>query len=134
MSRLSHAFLGTSREAHMTTGNHRALVRRLALAVAIATASLAWLARAEAQVLNQQVGGVSIDARGVLTKVRVDELNQLKQFRQAAFQAVPGDLKDGALRKVSLRQLEAAIAEHKKNGTPLADDIRYLAGLQRIQY
>ncbi|MCH8924299.1 MAG: DUF1598 domain-containing protein, partial [Planctomycetes bacterium] len=47
---------------------------------------------------------------------------------------VPGELKDEGLRKVSLRELEAAIAEHHKNGTPLSDDIRYLAGLQRIQY
>jgi uncharacterized protein DUF1598 len=30
--------------------------------------------------------------------------------------------------------LEAAIAEHRKNGTPISDDMRYLAGLQRIQY
>ena len=38
------------------------------------------------------------------------------------------------MRKVSLRQLEAAIAEHRKNGTPISDDMRYLAGMQRIQY
>jgi Protein of unknown function (DUF1598) len=70
----------------------------------------------------------------VLTKIRVDELNQLKAQREQAFMAVPGDLKDSALRKVSLRELEAAVAEHRKNGTPISDDLRYLAGMQRIQY
>ena len=47
---------------------------------------------------------------------------------------MPGDMRGLALRKVSLRQLKAAIAEHRKNGTPLSDDIQVLAGIQRIQY
>ncbi len=38
------------------------------------------------------------------------------------------------MRKVSLRQLEAAIAAHREQGTPLSDDIRFLAGMQRVQY
>ncbi|MEX0678268.1 MAG: DUF1598 domain-containing protein [Pirellulales bacterium] len=108
--------------------------RRFVLATALAAASLYGLQPAQAQFVNQQVGGVSIDARGVLSKIRVDELDQLKHHRQAAFMAVPGELKDAGLRKVSLRELEAAIEEHQKNGTPISDDIRYLAGLQRIQY
>ena len=91
--------------------------------------------RATAQFLNQQVGGVSIDARGIVTNVQIDELNRLKRERAEALQPVPGDLKARVeMRKVSLRQLEAAIAEHRTNGTPISDDMRYLAGLQRIQY
>jgi hypothetical protein len=96
-----------------------------------------WLAahnRAQAQFVTQQVGGVSIDARGVVSNVRVDELNELRRFRQAALHPVAGDLKAAAVRKVSLRQLEAAIAELHKNGTPIPDEMRYLAGLQRIEY
>ncbi len=89
---------------------------------------------ARAQFVQQQVGGVSIDARGVVNNVRIDELNELKRERQRAMRAVPGELKGAAMRKISLRQLEAAIAEHRKGGTPLSDDMRYLAGLQRIQY
>ncbi|HEY2892681.1 MAG TPA: DUF1598 domain-containing protein, partial [Pirellulales bacterium] len=84
--------------------------------------------------MQQQVGGISIDARGVVNNVRLDELNELRREREKAFHPVPGDLKQAALRKVSLRQLEAAITEHRKNGTPLSDDMRYLAGLQRVQY
>ncbi len=89
---------------------------------------------AQAQFLNQQVGGVSIDARGVVTNVSVDELNRLKREREEAIRPVPGDLKIAGLRKVSLRQLEAAIAEHRKDGTPITDAMRYLAGMQRVQY
>ncbi len=112
----------------------RARAGRLILPAALALAGLLAVSEARGQFINQQVGGVSIDARGVLTKIRADELNELKRERQAAFAAVPADLKDAGLRKVSLRRLEAAIAELKKNGTPLGDDVRYLAGLQRIQY
>ncbi len=104
--------------------------------LAVLAVSLVCLAerRAAAQFINQQVGGVSIDARGIVTNVSVDELNSLKREREAAIKPVPGDLKAQALRKVSLRQLEAAIAEHRKNGTPITDEMRYLAGMQRVQY
>ncbi len=47
---------------------------------------------------------------------------------------MPGELKALGLRKISLRRLEAAIEEHRKTGAPLDDEMRYLAGIQRIQY
>ena len=103
------------------------------LTLALAIAAL-FVSQAQGQFINQQVGGVSIDAHGVLTKIRGDELNELKRERQAAFSPVPANLKDAGLRKVSLRRLEAAIGEQQKTGAPLSDDIRYLAGLQSIQY
>jgi hypothetical protein len=108
--------------------------RHTALLAIAAVLTLAPGQSALAQFIQQQVGGVSIDARGVVTNVRIDELNELKQVREQALKAVPGDLKDHALRKISLRQLEAAIAEHRKNGIAISDDMRYLAGIQRIQY
>jgi hypothetical protein len=89
---------------------------------------------AAAQFVTQQVGGVSIDARGVVSKVRLDELNELRLARAQALNPVPGDLRAAALRKVSLRRLEAAIAENHRIGKPLDDQMRYLAGMQRIQY
>jgi hypothetical protein len=117
----------------MSSGTRTLTIARLA-APALAVWALLALPRAEAQFINQQVGGVAIDATGVLTKIQTDQLNDLKRHREAAFMAVPGELKDQALRKVSLKQLEAAIAERRTNGTPLTDDMRYLAGIQRIQY
>jgi len=109
---------------------------RIGLLVAmVAFGTLASSPRAFAQfAVQQQVGGVSIDAQGVIARVTPDQAGDLRRARMQAFQPVPGDLKSMALRKISLRQLEAAIAEHRKNGTPLSDEMRYLAGLQRIQY
>lgn len=108
--------------------------RGITLGVTLAALGLGSPPTASAQFVQQQVGGVSIDAQGVVKNIRVDQLNQLKHQREQALLPVPGDLKAAALRKVSLRQLEAAIAEHRSHGTPLPDDMRYLAGLQRIQY
>ena len=89
---------------------------------------------AQAQFVTQQVGGVSIDARGVVSNVRLDELNELRRVRAQAMNPVPGDLQAKALRKISLKKLEAAIAELHRDGKPLSDEMRYLAGLQRIQF
>ncbi|HEV3138250.1 MAG TPA: DUF1598 domain-containing protein [Pirellulales bacterium] len=119
----------------MSLRNCVTLCARHSALLAIATAlMLTPRQQAVAQFIQQQVGGVSIDARGVVTNVRIDELNELKQVREQALKAVPGDLKGHALRKISLRQLEAAISENRKNGKPISDDMRYLAGMQRIQY
>ncbi len=89
---------------------------------------------AHAQIVRQAVGGVSIDAHGVASKLRTDELNALRAQRQQAMQPVADDLQAKALRKISLKRLEAAIADYRQKGTPLGDEMRYLAGMQRVQY
>jgi hypothetical protein len=81
------------------------------------------------------VGGIAIDAKGVLENVQTDALGQLAKLRAEALEKVPADLNAFAdMRKVSLRRLEAAIEQSAKSGKPLPDDIRYLAGLQQIRY
>ena len=85
---------------------------------------------------NRSVGGVAVDADGVLRQVTVSERNeQLRQLRQGVGQAA-GELSLPAeMRKVSLRGLEAALqaAANDPQGK-VPDDVRFLAGLQRIQY
>jgi len=85
---------------------------------------------------TRQVGGMLIEAGGVLQNVEVDQLNQLRQERARALEPASADLNEPTpLRKVSLKKLEAAIAAHLKNGRgPLPDEVRYLGGLQRIRY
>jgi hypothetical protein len=81
--------------------------------------------------------GVAIDAEGVLdVKTFSDPGGKLRLERMAAVKAdMPADLrKFTKLRKVSLRKLEAAIAERLKAGKPLEAELRYLAGLQRVQF
>ena len=84
--------------------------------------------------VSQQVGGVWVDADGVLRNRQVDETDQVRAAREAMLHPVPADARQLGLRKISLRRLEEAIAEHLKTGEPLDDEMKYLAGLQHIQY
>ena len=81
------------------------------------------------------VGGVLIDANGVLVNAERDSLNKLRARRARALAEVPGDMRAPAeLRKVSLRGLAAVIDECRQNNRPLPDEVKCLAGLQRIRY
>lgn len=104
----------------------------MAIVVALAWSSVAW---AQADFISRAVGGVSIDAHGVVRNAEQDALGELGRKWAESLQQIPGDLNQPSeLRKVSLKQLEAAIAQHVNQGTPLPDAVRYLAGLQRIRY
>jgi hypothetical protein len=81
--------------------------------------------------------GIAIDAQGVLSiKEFADPTGRLMRERQQAARAnLPADVARAApLRKVALRRLEAAVAKQLKAGQPLEEEMRYLAGLQRLQY
>jgi hypothetical protein len=83
---------------------------------------------------NLQQNGVIIDAQGVLrTKTYDDPGAQLTRQRIAAAKAAldPKITAFSALRKISLNRLEALIRQ--QNGV-ISDDMRNLAGLQRIRY
>jgi hypothetical protein len=81
------------------------------------------------------VGGVYVDAEGLLHNIDADTAGKLRDVRQQALQDVPADLSAYApLRKVSLARLSDAIRAHVENNTPLTEDVLYLAGLQRIEY
>ena len=85
--------------------------------------------------VRQAVGGIFIDPRGAVSNAQRDQLGQLRQDRLKAMQPIPGDLKQPSeLRKISLRQLNEAIGECLRNDQPLPDEIKCLAGLQRIRY
>jgi hypothetical protein len=105
------------------------------LAVIICTLTLAVCLPANGQILSQAVGGISIDADGLLKNAKPDDVGALSKIRKAALQKIPGPLNATVgLRKVSLRRLEAALDECLRNNTSLPDAIKYLAGLQRIRY
>jgi hypothetical protein len=85
---------------------------------------------------NQAVGGISIDANGIVAeaaavdrqKFREEMLKDLGRVPQGMQRSVP-------IRKVSLRGLDRALAEaYKNNMGVLPDEVRYLGGLQRIEY
>lgn len=86
---------------------------------------------------QQQAGGIFIDAEGVVRAPATQQVSArlLKERRDAfAAGAYGGDLLTYSERRcISLVGLEAQCAR-QKNGDALGADVKYLAGLQRIDY
>ena len=85
---------------------------------------------------TRAVGGVKISTDGVLGLPAVEDRRLLRDELLKLTHKAPAEMSAKAgLRMVSLRGLEAAIqtARDEKLGT-LPDEVRFLAGLQRIQY
>ncbi len=85
---------------------------------------------------NGAVGGVSIDVQGVLSQADEQATAGLRAALAERLADAPAEM-DGkvSLRKISLRQLESALARAVNNDIgSLPDEIKYLAGLQKIQY
>jgi hypothetical protein len=84
---------------------------------------------------NGAVGGVAIDANGVMAKAEERDVVALRDARRNAMSGLAGDVtKTSALRKISLRQLDALLARHLSQQRPPSSEILYLAGLQRVEY
>jgi hypothetical protein len=85
---------------------------------------------------NRAVGGISISPEGVLGLPEVTDVKGLRDSTLKGSAKVSSELNQPVeLRKVSLRALEAALAEARASGKDtLPDEVRYLAGIQRIQY
>ncbi len=114
----------------------------LALATAVCAVVLTFCLAADGQVVNpgvvgvqQAVGGVSVDADNILRNAQQDAFGALSRFRADLMQPVPKALNSAVpMRKVSLRRLEATLADCANNHKPIPDAAKYLAGLQRIHY
>ncbi|QDT11861.1 DUF1598 domain-containing protein [Stieleria marina] len=84
---------------------------------------------------GRAVGGVMIDASGIVRTATVDEKMDLANVMRGVVDQPQGEMAEVAeLRMISLRKLQAAISESRKDGAPLPESISFLAGLQRIQY
>ncbi len=94
------------------------------------------------------VGGVWVDAAGAMHRLLEEDLSRrLDRVRDRAGEGGQGPGVGGqgpgvsafarrtaALRKVSLPRLERAVQLRLASGRPLAEEMRLLAGLQKIQY
>lgn len=81
------------------------------------------------------VGGISIDARGAVSRTDVETLGRLRDVRLKALAAVDLDIAAASpVRKISLRRLSAAIEEKITSKRPLDDAMQNLAGLTRVEY
>lgn len=81
------------------------------------------------------VGGVFIDAEGVVSTPEKGDNAQLLAAWQSGLDPVPGDLqKYTEQRFVSLRGIEQQLATAAERGEGVADSVRYMAGLLRVQH
>jgi len=112
------------------------LTRFFALTLCVIGLALASVPVHAGTLRNSAVGGVSIDAQGQLNSAPAQVKRQLRQEMLTALQPVPGDLATPVkMRKVSLRGLNFAVKQAvENNGGRIPDTIKYLAGLQRIEY
>ena len=83
-------------------------------------------------------GGIDIDAQGVVTPdfsiVKGQRLSQ-KRLEEAAGKLLSDDVNQfSPVRKVSLVRLEAACQEFAANNQDVTPEMKFLAGLQRIDY
>jgi hypothetical protein len=84
---------------------------------------------------NGAVGGVSIDAAGVVSRSEPDLTGRLREARQRALAEIGGDLAAASkLRKVSLSRLAAVLDGRRAKGLPVTDELQNLAGLTRVEY
>jgi hypothetical protein len=84
---------------------------------------------------NGAVGGVAVDANGVIEQAEQRDVAALRDARRAAVSGLAADIaKPSELRKVSLRRLDALLAQHVSKKEPLSSEMLYLAGMQRIEY
>jgi hypothetical protein len=112
------------------------LSRWAALALAMVVAAGATSAHAQFGTgFGSAVGGVRVDASGVL-RLTPEQLDGAVQRQLAAVVGENNRLfadNDG-LRKLSLRRLNAAVAQAAREGQTLPAEARFLAGLVRIEY
>jgi hypothetical protein len=84
---------------------------------------------------NGAVGGVAIDSDGVIDEAEQRDVVALRDARRAAMSGLAGDItKPSKLRKISLRRLDALVAQHVSQNKPLSSEMLYLAGLKRVEY
>jgi len=86
--------------------------------------------------IGNRVGGVSIDAAGMVSPPEKSARIPLRDALRKLHSAPPAELSQPVeMRMVSLRRLEeAAAASPETKAEMLPDNLRFLAGIQRIQY
>ncbi|NND99477.1 MAG: DUF1598 domain-containing protein [Pirellulaceae bacterium] len=84
---------------------------------------------------QRAVGGVMIDASGIVRTATVDEKMDLANLMRGVVDQPHGDLAQAAeMRMISLKGLQKAIVESRQSGAALPESISFLAGLQRVEF
>ncbi len=86
-------------------------------------------------VYQQAIGGVSLDADGVLANTPEKEMTLRREALLKNAREIPADLNQTtALRKISLKKLDLEIRRCIEQQAELSEEVRYLAGLTSIRY
>ncbi|RMF99383.1 MAG: DUF1598 domain-containing protein [Planctomycetota bacterium] len=97
--------------------------------------SAAWAQSNNALFANRAVGGVMIDASGMLQAAALDARGEIRKIWQQNRQTPPAGLTEAAAkRRISLKNLEATLAEYASRGEPLPEAVQCLGGLTEIDY
>ena len=81
------------------------------------------------------VGGVSIDAQGLVSRSTLDQTTRLRDARIRALTEIDASLDaTSRMRKVSLRGLIAALQNLSKSGQPITPELQNLAGQTRVEF
>ncbi|MDO4569308.1 MAG: DUF1598 domain-containing protein [Planctomycetia bacterium] len=84
---------------------------------------------------DSSVGGVMIDAKGLLSLASVDAMSRLEKARRDALEPIAKGLdRENDARKVSLRGINETILRCETAGEPIPDAVRYLGGLTAIEF
>jgi Protein of unknown function (DUF1598) len=105
------------------------------MAALLMVAVTAW-AGTQGLLNNRAVGGIAISVDGVLSLPALEDKKLIRELITKTTKAASAEVNQPVeLRKISLRRLEAAIHQARQNNMgPLPEEIRFLAGLQRVQY
>jgi hypothetical protein len=111
------------------------VARPILIVLAVLVLTAAPVVAGPNNIQGNNVGGIKVDTNNVLSEPDVASRDMMLKIMRQEFKAPAAEVNRQAdLRMISLKGLEAAIAASLKEGKPLPDEIRYLAGLQRIQY
>ena len=114
---------------------HRQLRATIALLAATLLSAISTTASAQFFGVNRSVGGVAIDADGVVAAPTIEDLRTLDKLRREIDVPVLEGLQQFVdLRGVSLRQLETIVARCQAENQPIPDEVRFCAGLLRVEY
>ena len=103
----------------------------VSVTVAFSAAGVAW---GQAGRIGSAVGGIEVDAKGIIQNLDPQASEELAAQRRAAFGKTAVAGKRAALRKVSLKRLIARVDEFAAAGKALPPEVLFLGGLERITH
>ncbi len=131
MNRLWNVLLAGNAISQQLRANSRTLIAASLVLLGLQSASLAQIGAFFPRV----VGGVSIDADGVVRNVSVEENAQWMQMAKQNLAGGKGDFaKPAEIRHVSLKHIAAEVAKAERDRVPVSEELAFLGGLTRIEY